>query len=220
MSGIWMLQSHFHALSRLCDCLGLHFWTLSFYKKIQISTIIFILFYFFIFCPSLSTLKEIQKHHTGLLYFEEWILENITITLWIQNWPRKAFQDFVVLFGIFPAAFHCLPCWRVIKNKEKINLGPKHIPESVTRLGKPEAVPFMCQNNQSSQKENTSIHSIANKYLTINSNRGRMVIISSSSSPYHLILNLIWWWQALLIHRKEEFDWKFYFRYLYFNWVA
>lgn len=65
----------------------------------------------------------------------------------------------VAVFGcvnwlrVFPAAFYCLPCWQVIWNKEKINLGPKHILESITHLRLPEAASIMCQKKQSSQKK-------------------------------------------------------------------
>ena len=145
-------------------------------------------------------------------------------TLWIQVTPR-GIPVFccVVWLHIFATVFHCLPCWQVIWNKEKINLGPKHILEAITHSRYPEAASIMCQHNQSTQKENLSGSSFAFRYPTI---------------------NLIPWWQGFffffyfitfplsvpgfcmvitnsLSHNKEKFNDKFYFYYLgFFNWLA
>lgn len=90
-------------------------------------------------------------------------------TLWIQVTPR-GIPVFccVVWLHIFATVFHCLPCWQVIWNKEKINLGPKHILEAITHSRYPEAASIMCQHNQSTQKENLSGSSFAFRYPTIN----------------------------------------------------
>lgn len=122
------------------------------------------------FRPSPSTLKAIQKYYNDYQHSLESILENVNRHFMDSKLTSRGVPVFccVIWPHIFPIAFHCLPCWQVIWNKEKIYPEPKHILEFISHFRQPEAVPIMSQNNQSIQKENLPISSFAIRYLTIN----------------------------------------------------